>query len=124
MYTHITATALIQQSNETCAALDRLISTRNVENTGSCTRNDLCTVVTCIYSDTVINISTILTFTPCKNPISVHDFTVTSYGEILIDVTTTENISVEPYGFPNGASVNLLLTQTKSGVMFGVRKSR
>ena len=37
-----------QQTTETCDALDQMIANRNIEFAGHCTRNDLCTNVTCL----------------------------------------------------------------------------
>ena len=113
-----------QQSTETCDALDRLITNRNVESIGNCIRNTLCTSVICAIPNQEVVLNVVVTFLPCEGPISVrHRIVITPIGvgldAIVIDQVSTGNQDLPfPSFLPLGASV--MLSQTNTGVNYGV----
>ena len=112
-----------QQSSETCAGLDTMIVNRNESETGLCARNSLCTAVTCINLDVNVSVNSVVTFSPCDNPISVGIWAVNiSAGitPIAIDQISTENQAI-PFLAPlTSTTWNVMFSQTNTGVNFGV----
>ena len=126
MFYFYVCTALTQQqSNETCAALDTLIANRNVNETGNCTRNNICTAVNCIYNqDPSYSIALDVTFLPCNDPISVHTQIASIINEI--DIILLDEISMGNKDIPFPAQINFIFIinvtfiMTITGVNFGV----
>ena len=103
-----------QQSEATCTALDMMLAGRHPA-LGTCTRNSLCTMITCVTSLGTINAITIL---PCTNPISVR-FRVTSNFIMGFDRVFTESGTVATTAT---SSDIIMLTQIDGGIRFGVSR--
>ena len=116
------STAPQQQSSETCAALDTLIANRNVIETGNCTRNNICTAVNCVnelFPSVVIIIR--VTFSPCNKPISAHviiEATILESYPLIDEIVKEDRVVTLPPPFES--TVNIMLSQRSTGVIFGV----
>ena len=118
----------LQQSMETCTALDMMITNRDVENIGMCTRNTLCTMITCRRTVTIpisIIVTNEMTILPCETPVAVRAVTTAllsgSSPMTFINETITESRDVTPPGIAAAlGTISFMLTQTDTGINFGV----
>lgn len=116
--------AAAQQPQMTCQALDMIQSSRDQT---TCTRNELCTAVTCITQLDPTNIertdTVIVTFTPCPPPTQVNYQLFLDSSQTpgpVIDNTTSENMT---YSLADGGmtgNLSLIVTPSSKGVYFGV----
>ena len=119
LYLILHSTVPQQQSSETCAALDTLIANRNVNVTGNCIANNICTAVNCIDPVTTIDV----TFLPCNDPISAHTRMVLDFNGM--DLVVLDEISTGNLDFPFPSPfidffVNVTFIMTNTGVNYGV----
>ena len=124
IYLILHSTVPQQQSSETCAALDTLIANRNVNETGNCTKNSICTAVNCLHNtDPTISITTEVTFLPCNDPISARTRIVLIVDEldpIVLDEISMGNRDI-PFPSPlTDVFINVTFIMTNTGVNYGV----
>ena len=108
-----------QQSNETCNTLDEIIANRNTDLITACRKNALCTVFTCFFSASLSNAVGVATLLPCAEPTGIK-IVVTAHSMTLLNEAFTENRNVsllEPF---SSDVVMINLTQTATGIDFGV----
>ena len=114
----------MQQSEETCQAIEELITGRNVERAGeNCSLNTECTQFQCVGVVDEINnfvATTTYTFHPCNDPVSLSVLaTVTSLDDPVLDAEVSRNMTVD--FVPSGlGGIHLTLEQQETGVRFGV----
>ncbi len=107
-----------QQSQETCDILDTIIEGLTTESLNSCTRNALCTVISCTTNITTPASRTVtseITLFPCETPIAVRNLITDTFGTIL-NTTTSESQNVTL----DSSSLKIELEQTETGICFGV----
>ena len=97
-----------------------------MSETGTCTKNNICTAVNCINNlDPILSIIIDVTFLPCNDPISVHTRIMAIYDGINfigLDEISTRNQDI-PYPFSDpipGLFVNMTFILTNTGVNYGV----
>lgn len=111
-----------QQSPETCRVIDVFIQQRNVERTGTCTKNSKCTKISCLLHSEVPepNVATeFLTFYPCATPIHIH-FLLNSTlqpKKPLLNVNLTEDRRLK---VKNLGDFDFTVEQQLEGVKIGV----
>ena len=110
----------LQQSNETCDALDRLIASGT--GVGWCSKNQLCTGINCQDGGDYSTFN--VTFSHCTNPATMdYKFTIvsrTSFGEVTSSKsgrTTNANTMI---ALSSNSALNLRFRNTRNGVNFGV----
>ena len=103
-----------------------MIANRDDGAIGSCSRDALCTQITCSKSISLVSLSyyayirVAMTILPCDKPIRIREVVNVSDGEEnILDVTTaqTESIFVQGIG-----ELRFMLTQIPTGINFGVSK--
>ena len=121
IYLILHSTVPQQQSSETCAALDTLIANRNVNVTGNCTANNICTAVNCLHNTDPVTIE--VTFLPCNDPISTRTRIVLAFDGIDPVVLDEISIGNRDIPFPSPFTdvfVNVTFIMTNTGVNYGV----
>lgn len=98
-----------QQSEETCRALDALISQAH-PLLGRCIKDPSCTMVRCVSTASTSGV----TIFPCTNPITVQVFTDSLLG---FNVNLTRSATVRLSGV---SQVVVFLAQIDGGIRFGV----
>lgn len=111
-----------QQSTETCNALDAITADPNV---GMCTRNTLCTMVSCGNANVApVPITYAITLLPCEKPTAIRAISTASvFGPpiTVINETITEstNVTITVLTMELGTA-HLILTRTATGITFGL----
>ena len=94
----------------TCKVLDRIVQLAATA-LGDCSRNEACTMITCIDS----NVTNSVTIFPCTNPILVNAFTNGGFG-FNSNIFKTTLFPVSPF-----VTDIVTVRQTPGGIRFGVR---
>ena len=111
---HISVAISQQQSQGTCAALQRIISGRRIQDTGDCSVDVECTGFTCNNDPLIIT----YTFHPCDDPVR---FTIFSeVGFPIINASVAKSTSV-PLTFTLFGTLHITLIPIQNGIRFGVR---
>ena len=122
---HISVAISQQQSQGTCAALQRIISGRRIQDTGDCSANVECTGFTCSGvvnsdSDSPVTNNSTYTFHPCDDPVR---FTI--FGEVsslefpIINASVAKGTSV-PFTPASFGTLHITLIPIQNGIRFGV----
>ena len=111
-----------QQTSATCDALDGLIASRNTQLLGSCTKNSLCTTITCtsiLSPEPLVVFTNVLTFFPCTTPMSINYLGSANGGtQINLNSVVTESEIIE--GADPIQVFNITLDPIDGGVNYGV----
>ena len=103
--------------------MDKLIDSLNAD-VGNCTANILCTRVICVIPAPQVIFNVEVSFSPCEVPISVRHRVATTpifieFDTIIFDAISTES-QVIPFQPPLPFSVDVTVSQTNVGVIYGV----
>lgn len=112
----------VQQSNETCDALDSLINNRNRGRVTTCRRNDLCTGINCTLSGEISTAN--LTIFPCLSPIHItldgEEVQRPASGSVFTSSFSVTTSKTSTHSLSDSETLNIALRQTRNGINFAV----